>query len=126
MANDVENDEQSLSQPISPARDNHFVRLSADVSFCVNLAHGVEIALLQRTSAYKDIIMNGGQPVKAVQGNILVDVARIRMDDDDAVALAYNILLEIGESGIVELTGFEKNVSVIRKAIKDSAKRRSK
>lgn len=126
MAKKDRADDESLSPPISPLRDNRFVRLSADVSFCVNLPHGVEIALLQRTSAFKDIVMSDQQPVSAVQGNILTDIARIRMDDGDAIAMAFNILNTIAESGIVDVAAFDNNAAVVRKVIEDSAKRSAK
>lgn len=114
----MEQVEEATEVAITPIRDATFVRLFADIGLCVNTPEGIEIALLQRMSAYRDVVMGDLYPRRASQGTMLSDVARLRMSDQDASALAFNILLTLAQSGIVEISGFDENVERVREIIR--------
>lgn len=103
------------STGIMPVRDTTFVRIYADVSLVVNQPQGVEISLFQRSPAFRNVVMSElGFPKSFETGTVLTDVARVRIGDEEAATLAYNILLSLAEGGIIDLESFDKNFSMVR------------
>lgn len=103
---------------IMAARDPSFTRIAADVSMTHVVQQDVDVALMVRQAAYKDIIMgDDDQPREVVGGMTLLEVARLRMPGHSAMLLAFNLLRSCAEADFFEIENFEEAISDIREMI---------
>lgn len=117
-----ENPTQPKRSVVNPSRDPSFVRLSADLTFASVIESEVDIALLLRQMAYRDIVMGDGDlPTELKGGKMLVETGRLRMPAESATFLAFNILQACAVEGLYDLESFEKNMEQLRKLILENA-----
>lgn len=106
-------DERNVTSRLNVERDVHFVRFSADSSLMINLGRDVEISFLQNSpSMSAQLESEDGQEGYELEPKIL-EMARVRLAPNNAVALAFYILDELSQTGKMNPELLESSFSTI-------------